>query len=446
MPWQREIADIALEIDPETERLHYRTIVLTVMRQQGKTALTLPVWLQRAVRWPDQRILWTMQSATDARKKWLDEHVPRILNSRVSGFLPGAGEGAIRKQNGSEHVRFRNGSMMSLLSSNMTSGHGQVVDLGMIDEAMGQRDDRLHQALRPAMKTRNRPGLPGTQLWIISTVGPAGESEWFDAWVDAGRLAVESGTCDEERLCFIEYSAPDDADPGDPETWRACTPALGYTITEETIAADYREALLTPDGLNGFRRGSLNQRTSQRADPVIPLALWDACELHVERETGVPLVWAVDVAPNQASAAIVVAWLRIDGIPQVQLVDHQTGVGWLAERVSELRARWGGRWLLDPRGASASQAAGWPGDLVAGKDARAACTLLEAHARETRLGHYGQPELRAALEGAVKRPSDDGGWTWARRATHVDISPLVAASLALHALVAEPATMVPSLW
>jgi hypothetical protein len=28
----------------------------------------------------------------------------------------------------------------------------------MIDEAMAQPDDRLHQALRPAMKTRHRDG------------------------------------------------------------------------------------------------------------------------------------------------------------------------------------------------------------------------------------------------------------------------------------------------
>lgn len=435
MEWQRQAADVALEVDDDG-RLHYRTVVLTVMRQQGKTTLTLPVWLQRAIRWQDQRIAWTMQSAKDAKEKMLDEHVPRILNSPMVAALAPDG---IRKQNGSEHVAFANGSMMTLMASKTSSGHGKVVDLGMIDEAMTQLDDRLHQALRPAMKTRNRPGMPGTQLWIISTAGPVGESEWFHSWCDAGRLAVDTDTCDADRLCYIEYSAAEDADPGDPATWWSCMPALGVTIEEETIAAEYREAIAVPDGLAGFRRQALNQRTRQRHDPVVPLELWDGCAANVEREPGAALVWAVDVSPEQASASVCVAWRRVDGVPQVQLVENRPGVGWLADRVSELRARWGGRWFLDPRGASAPLAANWPGELVSAKDARAACSVLEAAAREARLGHYGEPEFRAALEGAVKRPGDDGGWHWARRGTYVDISPLVAASIAVHGVVARSA-------
>ena len=435
MAWQREVADVTGEIDPETGRLFYRTVVVTVMRQQGKTTLTLPVWVQRALRWPGIHVKWTMQTALDARQKWMEEHVPTLEASPLAEFLAAGSEG-VRKQNGSEHVKFRNQSMQTLMASKKQSGHGQVVDLGMIDEAMAQPDDRLHQALRPAMKTRHRDGLPGAQLWIISTVGPAGESEWFHSWVDAGRAAVEAGTCDADRLCFIEYSAPEDADPGDPATWWGCMPALGVTIDEATVAAEYREALLVPDGLSGFRRQALNQRTSQRADPAIPLHMWDGCVAAGVERPGSGLVFAVDVSPDQASAAVAACWRRPDGVPHVELVAHGEGVSWLADRVSELRARWGGVWLLNPRGASASQAADWPGVQVSGAEARQSCVELEAAVRSGVFGHYGQPVLRAALEGAVKRPSEDGGWYWARRSTVVDISPLVAVTLALGGVLA----------
>jgi phage terminase large subunit-like protein len=434
MRWQRDLADVSGEIDPDTGLLFYRTVVVTVMRQQGKTRFTLPLWVQRCLRWPDIHVKWTMQHASDARLKWMEEHVPILTESDLSEFLLPGSEG-VRKQNGSEHVKFRNGSMQTLMSTKKTSGHGQVVDLGIVDEAMAQPDDRLHQALRPAMKTRYRAGLPGAQLWIISTVGVQGESEWFHSWVDAGRAAVEAGTCEEDRICFVDYSAPDDADPGDPAVWRACMPALGATIDESTVAAEYREAMLLPDGLAGFRRQALNQRTSQRADPVIPLHLWDRCVAMVDRDPSAP-VWAVDVSPEQASAAICVGWMRPDGVPQVQVVEHRDGVGWLPGRVSELRAEWPGVWLLDPRGGSASQAEGWPGLTVKPAEARQACAELEAAVREGVFGHYGQVELRTALEGAVKRPQEDGGWSWARRSTSVDISPLVAASLCLHGVLA----------
>ena len=150
MPWQQQVSDVANEIDPATGHRFYRTVVLSVMRQQGKTTLTLPTWVERCASWPGVSVAWTMQTGTDAREKWLEEHVPALLDSPLASQI------RVRKQNGSEHVKFSNGSIQRLMASGKSSGHGKVVDLGMIDEAMAQPDDRLHQALRPAMKTRYR--------------------------------------------------------------------------------------------------------------------------------------------------------------------------------------------------------------------------------------------------------------------------------------------------
>jgi hypothetical protein len=36
MPWQRYVADVALEIDPETGLLAYRGVDVTVPRQSGR--------------------------------------------------------------------------------------------------------------------------------------------------------------------------------------------------------------------------------------------------------------------------------------------------------------------------------------------------------------------------------------------------------------------------
>ncbi len=155
-------------------------------------------------------------------------------------------------------------------------------------------------------------------------------------------------------------------------------PALGVTIDEDTVAAEYRESLLVPDGLAGFRRQALNQRTAQRSDPAIPLNLWDGCAaLGVERPAD-GLVFAVDVSPEQASASIGVCWRRPDGVPHLELIENAPGVGWVPDRVSELRERWGGVWLLDPRGASGSQQADWPGQLVKAAERLTALVLRQA--------------------------------------------------------------------
>jgi phage terminase large subunit-like protein len=438
MPWQQAVADVALEVDERTGRLFYRVVVITTMRQVGKTTLLLPVWVQRCLQWPHQRVSWTMQTAKDAREKWEQEHVPQLEACRQvrAAILPGAR--GIRRANGSEHVRFRNGSMQTLMATSLASGHGKVLDLGIVDEAMAQSDDRLWQAMKPAMKTRNQDGMPGSQIWLVSTVGTP-ESEWFHGWVDAGRRAVEQGSCETDRVCFVEYSAPEDADPGDPDTWRAAIPALGFTITEDTIAEEYQQALLTPDGLSGFRRQALNQRTASRSDPPIPLVLWDACaDPQASRPTS-GLVWAVDVSPDQASASIAVAGRRLDGAAQVEVVDQRPGVGWVEERAGELRRRHGGRWRVDRRGPAASLGVVWA-ESVSGPDALAACAGLELAVREGRMRHTGQAELRVALDGAEKAAAGDGGWRWSRKNSGADISPLVAAGLALDGVLTAPVT------
>jgi hypothetical protein len=47
MPWQSEVLDTALEIDPDTGHLQHREIVLTIPRQSGKTTLQLAVMVHR---------------------------------------------------------------------------------------------------------------------------------------------------------------------------------------------------------------------------------------------------------------------------------------------------------------------------------------------------------------------------------------------------------------
>ncbi len=67
-----------------------------------------------------------------------------------------------------------------------------------------------------------------------------------------GRARCEMGLTG--TSAYTGYSAPDDADPGDPATWAACMPALGTTVSVETVAADFE----TMD-LAEFRRAYLCQ-------------------------------------------------------------------------------------------------------------------------------------------------------------------------------------------
>jgi hypothetical protein len=96
MPWQRLVADVAMELDPATGLLAYSEVDLTTPRQSGKTTLELAVLVHRCRTWARSRALYSAQSRIHAHKKWEDEHVATLKRS------PFADEFAVRYQRGDE--------------------------------------------------------------------------------------------------------------------------------------------------------------------------------------------------------------------------------------------------------------------------------------------------------------------------------------------------------
>ncbi len=417
MPWQRMVADVALELDPGTGRLAHREVGLTVPRQSGKTTLLLAMMVHRALGFGQrQRIVYTAQTRNDARQKWEDGHVAALDASPFRGMYQ------VRKSNGSEAIKWRNGSLHGITATTEKSGHGETLDLGVIDEAFAQVDNRLEQAMKPAMITRPQP-----QLWVVSTAGTPDSSSYLWAKVEAGRKRAQGGP---SSIAYFEWSADEDADPADPATWWSCMPALGHTIGEDAVRADF-ESMLLPE----FRRAYLNQWVAGKAEAPIPLALWDACADPATEVTD-PVAFAFDVTPDRAWASIAVAGRRPDGRLHLEVVDHRPGTGWVVERLGELVARWKPTAvvadLTGPAGSLAADAERARLEVVAvtaGQHAQA-CGRLYDEVVSGQVRHRGQLMLAKALDEATKRPLGDGGWAWSRKSSAVDICPLVAVTLA----------------
>ena len=417
MPWQSQSVDVAGEVD-ESGRPYYREVRITVPRQMGKTAELCAVMGQRALGWGGpQRIAYTAQDRNNAREKW-EEHVGILDRSPLRGLYQ------IRRANGQERIDWTNGSRWGITAAGETSGHGMTLDLGVIDEAFAQRDERLVQAFRPAMVTR-----PNAQLWIVSTAG-TDESTFLRERVDDGRARVEAG--ERSGVCYFEWSAPDDADLYDPVTWWGCMPALGYTIDVDTVAAD--AAAMPADE---FARAYLNRWVAGGV-PAVDLSEWAACAApDADAGTG-PFAFALDVTPARSAGSIACASLVGAGRVHVEVVEHRPGVAWMPERVAELNRRWRPlSWTLDPASPAGSllldlAAAGIPVDAVDGRRYGQAWGAFYDLIVNANLEHRGQPALDAAVAGARRRALGDA-WAWARRGGS-DVSPLVAVTLAAYGL------------
>ncbi len=416
MGWQREVVDAALELDGETGRLCYREVVLSTPRQQGKSLLLLATMVHRARHWPGSRILYAAQSRLHAHARWEDVHLAALDVS------PLRAEYTVRRQRGDEAIRWRNGSWHGITAPGETAGHGDTLDLGIVDEAWVHEDARLEQGLSPTMVTRPQP-----QLWVVSTAGTP-RSTYLRGKVDRGRARAEAGV--RETVAHFEWAADPAADPADPATWRACMPALGHTVTEQTIADEFERL-----DLADFCRAYCNWWPGDVPTgwQVIPEAVWRALADPAPAVAD-PVAFAADTTPERSWSTIAAAGGRPGGGIHVEVVAHDPGTAWVAPKLAALAGRWRPcAVVVDPAGPAGSlipalTAAGLEVVTPSVGDAARAAGALYDDVVGGSLRYAEHPALTAAVAGARKRPLGDS-WAWARKGGTV-ISPLVAVTLA----------------
>lgn len=428
MPWQQLVAEVAGELVENDDGLlvpAYRSVIVTIMRQQGKSLWTLAMEIDRAILWDEpQRIAYSAQSGWDARKKLVEDHAPILTSSPLQGTVHRVLRGA-----GNEGIVFKNGSRIEVMASSDHSGHGRTIDLACLDELMADTDDRREQAMLPAMATR-----PAAQLIIVSTAGTE-ESTALRRKVELGRAAAEADSG--RGVAYFEWSIPDDADLDDPEVWWSHMPALGWTISEEVVA--HARATMTD---HEFRRGFANQWVHADRERIIPAEVWDL----VQDPTGAPsapLTFAVDVLPDRSAASIASAGGGI-----VELIEHRPGVTWVVQRLVDLQSRWGGQVVLDAGGPAGAlledlEQAAVKVTGMGSAEVAAACARFYDRVADGQLRIRSNPLFDEAVAGLAKRPVGDR-FVWSRSTSTSDVTPLMAATLALHGLpeVSRPAPFV----
>jgi len=326
MPWQQYVADVIMEVDPDTGRLAYTEWRLTVPRQSGKSTLIMAKAMHRCTAsgffGDRQSVVYTAQTRKHARNKWEKDYAWQVQGSRTWGRLVD-----VRLGNGNEHMRFPNGSEWGIEAGTEKAGHGPTIDEAYIDEAFAQPDGRLEGAFSPSMITR-----PNKQLGIVSTAGWLDGSPYLLDKVRAGREVVELGM--RERVAFFEWSADEDADPEDPATWWSCMPALGHTVTEEAVAGE-----LVQRDRGDFRRAYLNQWVSkdESDDALFDLAGWATLrDVPIERPKRIAM--AIAGSPDREWFRIHLAGERSDGRFHVQvLAPRSPGPGWVVEELLRLK-------------------------------------------------------------------------------------------------------------
>jgi hypothetical protein len=298
--------------------------------------------------------------------------------------------------------------------------------------------DAVLSALFPTLSARDNP-----QLWYT---GSAVDQETMDNGLVFARLRARGLLGVDPKLAYFGW-APDVATPADvteamatdPAVWAQANPALGIRITEEYIAAEQRSM-----GVRGFAVERLG--VGDWPDPdnlcgrLISADSWDALADRHSKPLD-PVCFAFDVSPDRSMASICVAGYRDDAKVHVEVIEHRRGTGWVVERAEELLASHENAGLIcDGMGPAGSLLPDFeiePRTVTASEHARA-CGMFYDATEEDGLRHLGTAELSHAVAGARKRALGDA-WAWSRKSSAVDISPLVACTLAYWGVATEPA-------
>lgn len=331
MPWQQRAVDVATEyrLDAFGQR-HYRytRVLITVPRQSGKTTLVGPVQLHRILTRPHSTAFFTAQTGQDAKKRMKDlielvESSPAAPLFRT--HLAAGSEGLSLPGNGSSLTRF---------SPTLSALHGETPLLVSFDE-IWKYTLELGTALLGAASPGQITLGARAQIWMISTMGTL-DSEFMNEWVKAGRAGTDP------TLCYIEYSMPEGADPYDPATWWLFHPALGNTITEESLQKE------TGLPKSEWMRAYMNRLTATERT-VIDLDIWDDLAMsetpgdpnHVLAPPRSSVALALEVAPDNAAAAVLAGWRDPDtGRPCVRVVHQAPGTAWLVDYFTRLVDEW----------------------------------------------------------------------------------------------------------
>jgi phage terminase large subunit-like protein len=289
LPWQRWLLDDMMRIDAKGMYIRKTSLVL-VARQNGKSHLG-----RMRVIWglfyggEMKHLIMSSNRATALMTfreiAWIIENAPHLK----------AGTKAIRYANGGERIELLNGATLDLVSDTRDSSRGRTADFLWIDEVREISKDGYTAAI-PTTRARGN-----SQTLLTSNAGDA-----FSETLNTLRERALSAP--PKSFGFYEYSAPQYSKITDRNGWAMANPALGYTITEESL----EEAVAT-NKIEDTRTELLCQWIDSLQSPWPHGVLEATSDATLTIPIGGYTVFGFDVSPSRRNASLVAGQIMGDG-------------------------------------------------------------------------------------------------------------------------------------
>lgn len=329
----------------------------------------------------------------------------------------------LRNGNGQQSIFLENGGQLEISARTSGSGRGFTVDVLVCDEAQ-HLDDNDIEAL---LSTTSAAPLGNPQTIFTGTPPGPNQGEVF------ARTRAEVLDQKTRSHSWLEWAAAPESDLDDPQAWAEANPGLGVRVLHHVVEGE-RSAYSD----EGFARERLGMWSASSSMHVIRPDVW-AGQGDQLSEASDHVAVAIDVAPDRGVSSIATAGQRADGAWHVELIEQKSGTAWVVPYIVRLlKANPQIRAVVVD---SASQSASMIDDLEKvkikptkawPKDMAVACARFFDGVIDGTLFHTAQPQLTYALSVARKRSLLGGdAWGWNRKTADADITPVVAATLAV---------------
>ena len=415
-PWQELTLEVALgEVD---RRWAATEVGLIVPRQNGKGEILAARELAGLFLFDERLILHSAHEFKTAREAFL----------RVLGYLQRPGNEwmlerckTIHRAHGEEGVELYNGARLNFVARSTGSGRGFTGDCVVLDEAYALTDAHM-AAIISTLSARSITHNP--QIWYTSSA-PLDTSFVLHRLRRRGRIG-------EAKYAYLEWSAESVEDDGALEQ---ANPALGIRISPDFVETE-RGALSSA----AFARERYGIAVDVEEERALPADHWMAiCRPDVAPSGR--LAFGVDATIDRSSATITAcdamgrSELTAKTFPDGQVVpDNRPGVGWLTARVVELALKHNAPVGVDTSSPAHAFADEWERQGVevhrlSSREMAGACATFYDAVMNHTIQVRTDPILDRAAAGARKRESGDV-WYWARKDNTVDVTPIIAASIA----------------
>ncbi len=482
-PWQKWLLIHALELLPDNT-LRFRTVVVLVARQNGKSLVSqvLALWMMYV--YGLALVLGTAQDLDTAEEVWqgavdlvqeLDDETDEPVRPDLYDLLD-----KVVQVNGKKALVLKNRRRYKVKAANRRAGRGLSGDLILLDELREHQSwdawgsitkTTMARAMALILCLSNAGDATSVVLRYLRKMGhaAAGDPDGLnsedrqeddlltDDDLDVFTPEAEGLVDDGDTLGLFEWSAPPGCSVDDRDAWAMANPSMNHPngIAERTIAS---AAKTDPEFV--FRPEVLCQWLDVSAEGPFPLGSWEAGRWAPTNEDDAPapivgkVKACVDISHDRTMTYVAFAGYRADGLPQVEVVAQRSGQHWVED------------WLKDPKRADRIEAvtgqtkgapvsalmaelklAGlpvedWQGDDLGGWTG-AFYDLVRAGAvndagEQVGLRHLPQPVLDIAAATAVTKPLGDR-FAWDRKNSPTDIAPLVAATGAVGLLTRKEA-------